>query len=72
MTPIDNITYFNGLLEKYPPEFDIGDDVRNRGNRYTIIGRVFNEREKCWKYSARPFGLSMIIDFAVGELIEKF
>jgi hypothetical protein len=54
---LDNNTLFQQILAANPPQYQIKDlVVSDKGIGY-ISGRVFNEREKTWKYTINPYAL---------------
>jgi len=55
---INNKELFEKILSENPPTFSFGQKVKtNMGIGY-VVGYVFNERLKNWKYTIRPHGLN--------------
>jgi hypothetical protein len=55
---INNNELFAKILAENPPPYHVGDKVKtNRGIGY-ISGYNFKEREKVWKFTMRPYGLT--------------
>ena len=68
---IDNHGLFLQLLKDYPPEYNLGDYVKyylKRGSityRGYINSRVFNDREKTWKYTVKDPHLPTTYDCVI-------
>jgi hypothetical protein len=68
---VDNHGHFLQLLIDYPPQYKIGDYVKYylKGGSITYRGyvtcRVFNEREKTWKYTIKDSHAYTIDDCVV-------
>jgi hypothetical protein len=57
---IDNNALFAKTLLEHPPKYNIGDKVKTNFGISTVTSRIYNEREKNWKYTVIPFGLKNV------------
>lgn len=68
---IDNNALFAQKLLENPPEYSLGDLIRYRFKKETtsgvgyITGCIFNENEKNWKYTIKPYKLNANFDDVV-------
>jgi hypothetical protein len=77
---LNNNELFAKLLIDHPPEYNIGDLVQGelanaRRVNSMIIGRidcrVFNEREKIWKYSVSVDFGNVTTSFDLSKVLKK-
>lgn len=59
---INNNELFQNTIKNYPPQYELGDLVNTSSGMGYISSRVFNEREKRWKYGIRVYALNMHLD----------
>lgn len=68
---IDNNALFAQRLIDNPPEYNIGELVKYTSKKATsggigyVTGRVFNEGDKIWKYTIKPYSLNINMDDVV-------
>jgi hypothetical protein len=55
---INNNELFAKTVSENPPQYRIGDKVNTNIGIGYISGHVFKEREKTWKFTIRPYGLT--------------
>lgn len=65
---VDNNALFSQRLIDTPPEYNLGESVKFVFKKGTITnvgfitGRVYNENEKNWKYTVKPYSLDTNYD----------
>ena len=68
---IDNNALFAQRLIDTPPEYNLGQMVKfvfkkgTSGGIGYVTGRVYNENEKNWKYTIKPYSLNTNFDDVV-------
>jgi len=56
---LSNNEQFTKYLADYPPQYNLGETVifyineKSQPSVGTIVGRIFKEREKTWKYTCK-------------------
>lgn len=69
-TKLTNNELFAKTLQEYPPLYNVNDLVNTTNGIGYVSGRVFNEKEKKWKYTFKPYGLKNF-NMDVNEVLSK-